>query len=149
LFHNAAGLRFHFNLGDGLDLARRYYALSQVSLFNFRQLRGIDFRTAVREGDRHTYDEDYYHYHCRNNDDSSAPFLLYVSVTVHNSSFKIRYLAALGQWYEPPANFVPSTVEPGRNQSRRFQLDRRTEKMKAGSQLLLPSGFQQLRKMPV
>jgi hypothetical protein len=46
---------------------------------------------------------------------------------------------ALAQWYEAAANFVPSTIELGRNHRSRFQLDNAAGKMKAGNQPFLHS----------
>src|SRR5579862_7988201 len=54
LLDDAAGLRFHFDLCNGRDLASRDHALGQVPFFHFGEFRGINLGTAARRRENST-----------------------------------------------------------------------------------------------
>ena len=82
LFHDSAGLGLDFDLGDGLDLARRHHAFRQVSLLDLGQLRGVDLGAAAGGCDQHAGNYQNQNGRYRAPDDSPAPLFLRVAIAV-------------------------------------------------------------------
>ena len=111
--HNAAGFRFHLNLGDWRHLPCGHYTLGEVSLFHLGELGGVDLGAAAgRRKDSASDEQHDYRDHAAPNNQSATLLFAISAVTVHNSSSMYRQLeigshCTLTLMYAGRLSFVP------------------------------------------